>query len=51
MPETIRDSYQYFTQASVEKLQRAGYNAGFMALEDAVGRYVTGFLDQDDRFR
>jgi ADP-L-glycero-D-manno-heptose 6-epimerase len=51
MPETIRDSYQYFTQASVEKLQCAGYNAGFMALEDAVGRYVTGFLDQDDRFR
>ena len=51
MPETIRDSYQYFTQASVEKLQRAGYNAGFMALEDAVRRYVTGFLDQDDRFR
>jgi ADP-L-glycero-D-manno-heptose 6-epimerase len=51
MPETIRDSYQYFTQASVEKLQRAGYNAGFTPLEDAVKRYVTAFLDQGDRFR
>jgi ADP-L-glycero-D-manno-heptose 6-epimerase len=51
MPETIRDSYQYFTQASVEKLQRAGYNAGFTPLEEAVKRYVTGFLDQADRFR
>ncbi|MGA8410962.1 MAG: ADP-glyceromanno-heptose 6-epimerase, partial [Xanthobacteraceae bacterium] len=51
MPDTIRDSYQYFTQASVEKLQRAGYNAGFTALEDAVKRYVTAFLDQGDRFR
>jgi len=51
MPDTIRDSYQYFTQASVEKLQRAGYNAGFTPLEDAVKRYVTAFLDQGDRFR
>jgi ADP-L-glycero-D-manno-heptose 6-epimerase len=51
MRDTIRDSYQYFTQASVEKLQRAGYNAGFTALEDAVKRYVTAFLDQGDRFR
>src|SRR6516225_10257677 len=51
MPESIRDSYQYFTQASVEKLHRAGYNAGFTPLEDAVKRYVTAFLDQGDRFR
>jgi ADP-L-glycero-D-manno-heptose 6-epimerase len=51
MPETIRDSYQYFTQASVEKLQRAGYNAGFTPLEMAVKRYVTAFLDQADRYR
>jgi ADP-L-glycero-D-manno-heptose 6-epimerase len=51
MPETIRDSYQYFTQASVEKLQRAGYNAGFTPLEIAVKRYVTAFLDQADRYR
>ncbi len=51
MPETIRDSYQYFTKASVEKLQRAGYNSGFTPLEDAVKRYVTTFLDGADRFR
>jgi ADP-L-glycero-D-manno-heptose 6-epimerase len=51
MPESIRDSYQYFTQASVEKLQRAGYNAGFTPIKEAVKRYVTGFLDQPDRFR
>ncbi len=29
MPENIRGQYQYFTQASVESLLRAGYNAGF----------------------
>jgi ADP-L-glycero-D-manno-heptose 6-epimerase len=51
MPAAIRNSYQYFTQASVENLHRAGYNAGFTPLEDAVKRYVTGFLDRPDRYR
>jgi ADP-L-glycero-D-manno-heptose 6-epimerase len=32
-------------------LLRAGYNGGFTALEDAVARYVKGFLDCSDRFR
>ncbi|MFZ2156433.1 MAG: ADP-glyceromanno-heptose 6-epimerase, partial [Bradyrhizobium sp.] len=51
MPEQIRGSYQYFTQSDVGRLQRAGYNGGFTALEDAVGTYVRGFLDSADRFR
>jgi ADP-L-glycero-D-manno-heptose 6-epimerase len=51
MPAEIRDQYQYFTQASVENLRRAGYNAGFTPLEDAVKRYVGGFLDRPDRYR
>jgi ADP-L-glycero-D-manno-heptose 6-epimerase len=51
MPEEIRGTYQYFTQAEVANLQRAGYNAGFTALEDSVGRYVTQFLDREDRYR
>src|SRR5215210_9247213 len=51
MPETIRGSYQYFTQSEVDRLLRAGYNGGFTALEDAVERYVKGFLDHADRFR
>jgi ADP-L-glycero-D-manno-heptose 6-epimerase len=51
MPDAIRGSYQYFTQASVENLRRAGYNAGFTPLADAVKRYVTGYLDTPDRYR
>ncbi len=51
MPEQIRDSYQYFTQASVDRLLGAGYNGGFTPLEDAVGAYVKSFLDQPDRYR
>jgi len=51
MPESIRDSYQYFTQSEVDRLQRAGYNGGFTALEEAVGLYIKGYLDQSDRYR
>ena len=51
MPEHIRGSYQYFTQGDVDRLQRAGYNGGFTALEDAVGSYVRDFLGQPDRYR
>jgi ADP-L-glycero-D-manno-heptose 6-epimerase len=51
MPESIRGSYQYFTQAKVDRLHGAGYNGGFTALEDAVALYVKGFLDTADRFR
>ena len=51
MPESIRGSYQYFTQSEVDRLLRAGYNGGFTALEDAVASYVKGFLDSTDRFR
>jgi ADP-L-glycero-D-manno-heptose 6-epimerase len=51
MPENIRAQYQYFTEAEVANLRRAGYNADFMSLEDAVTRYVTGFLDRADRYR
>ncbi|MBN8982739.1 MAG: ADP-glyceromanno-heptose 6-epimerase [Rhizobiales bacterium] len=51
MPEQIRGSYQYFTQASVDRLLGAGYNGGFTSLEDAVGAYVKNFLNQPDRYR
>jgi ADP-L-glycero-D-manno-heptose 6-epimerase len=51
MPESIRGSYQYFTQSEVDRLQRAGYNGGFTPLEDAVLAYVGSFLNRPDRFR
>ena len=51
MPVAVRDSYQYFTQSEVDRLQRAGYNGSFTTLEDAVAAYVKGFLDRPDRFR
>jgi ADP-L-glycero-D-manno-heptose 6-epimerase len=51
MPQAIRDKYQYFTQSEVENLRGAGYSAAFTPLEEAVGRYVTQFLDRADRYR
>jgi ADP-L-glycero-D-manno-heptose 6-epimerase len=51
MPDQIRGSYQYFTQSEVDRLRGAGYNGGFIALEDAVGLYVRDYLDAADRFR
>ncbi|MGE0288762.1 MAG: ADP-glyceromanno-heptose 6-epimerase [Bradyrhizobium sp.] len=51
MPEPIRGSYQYYTEAEVDRLRKAGYNGGFTALEEAVDTYVKGFLDRADRFR
>jgi ADP-L-glycero-D-manno-heptose 6-epimerase len=51
MPQSIRGSYQYFTQSDIDRLQRAGYNGGFTALEAAVDAYVKNFLDSADRYR
>ena len=44
MPESLRDNYQYFTEAKMEKLGMAGCSFKFMSLEDAVNDYVLGYL-------
>ena len=44
MPEDIRDKYQYFTEADMNKLHDAGYTPTFYSLEDGVEDYVKNFL-------
>jgi ADP-L-glycero-D-manno-heptose 6-epimerase len=39
-PAEIRDRYQYFTEARMEKLRAAGYDVAFTSLEEGVRRYV-----------
>ena len=51
MPESIRDKYPYFTESDAEGQRRAGYARPFTPLEEAVGSYVTQFLDRADRYR
>jgi ADP-L-glycero-D-manno-heptose 6-epimerase len=49
MPETIRDKYQYFTQANLARLRAAGYTAPVTSLENAVSDYVRNYLVSDCR--
>ncbi|MDO8994100.1 ADP-glyceromanno-heptose 6-epimerase [Daejeonella sp.] len=43
-PEDIREKYQYFTEASMEKLRSIGYSLDFYSLEAGVEDYVKNYL-------
>jgi len=43
-PIDIRDKYQYFTEADMTKIRKAGYPGIFTSLEDGVKDYVTNYL-------
>ena len=45
-PIDIRDKYQYFTEATMEKLKAVGYDIPFYSLEDGVEDYVVNFLEK-----
>lgn len=44
MPMDIRDKYQYYTQAKMDKLRKIGYTQEFYSLEDGVRDYVQNYL-------
>ena len=50
MPEALRDKYQYFTQADMGKLARAGYKTPFATLEEGVCDYVRNYLAAHDPY-
>lgn len=50
MPLDIRDKYQYFTEAKMDKLRAAGYNKPFTSLEDGVCDYVRNYLVPNRNF-
>lgn len=39
-PIDIRDKYQYFTEANMQKLAKIGYNSHFCTLEEGVTEYI-----------
>ena len=49
-PLDIRDKYQYYTEANIAKLRKAGFKASFTSLEDGVDEYVSGFLKKEKYF-
>ena len=50
-PEVIRDKYQYFTEARMERLSALGYNKPFASLEEGIQDYVSRYLSQPDSYR
>jgi ADP-L-glycero-D-manno-heptose 6-epimerase len=44
MPLDIRDRYQYFTEAGMQKLRKAGYGEEFYSLEKGINDYVRNYL-------
>lgn len=45
-PVDIRDKYQYYTQANMDKLRSIGYDKPFTTLEEGVRDYVQGYLNK-----
>lgn len=44
MPENLREKYQYYTQANMDKLRNVGYKEEFYSLEDGIKDYVQNYL-------
>ena len=49
-PEDIRDKYQYFTEANMQKLISAGYSIPFHTLEEGIDDYVKNYLTPNKLF-
>ncbi|MDR2812294.1 MAG: ADP-glyceromanno-heptose 6-epimerase [Puniceicoccales bacterium] len=44
MPENLREKYQYYTYADIQKLRAVGYDRPLTPLREAVTDYVTNYL-------
>lgn len=44
MPEDIRENYQYYTEANINKIIMAGYKEGFHTIEQGITDYVQNYL-------
>jgi len=49
-PEDIRDKYQYFTEAVMDKLRSIGFMKSFTSLEEGIREYVQKYLNAGIRF-
>ncbi len=49
IPEEIKDSYQYFTQADMSKLKSAGYREPITSLKKSVFDYVQNYLEPSQK--
>ena len=47
-PADIRDKYQYFTEAKMQKLKAIGYDIPFHTIEQGVSDYVNNYLAKNN---
>lgn len=48
-PADIRDKYQYFTEANMEKIRKIGYEKSFTTLEEGTHDYVKNYLNSHSK--
>ncbi|MGD1043375.1 MAG: ADP-glyceromanno-heptose 6-epimerase [Sedimentisphaerales bacterium] len=46
MPDSVRNQYQYFTEADITKLRNIGYDKQITSLEESVKDYVQNYLER-----
>jgi ADP-L-glycero-D-manno-heptose 6-epimerase len=51
MPIEIREQYQYYTKANMDKIIEKGYNSKIFSLEEGVYDYVKNYLLSDDKYK
>jgi ADP-L-glycero-D-manno-heptose 6-epimerase len=44
LPEHLADKYQYFTEAKLDKIKKAGYTQNISSLEEGVADYIKNYL-------
>ena len=51
MPKNLKEQYQYFTEAKMDKIIEAGYHKKFIKLEDGIEDYVQNYLSNKRTYR
>lgn len=46
MPEHLKEKYQYYTKAEIQKIRKAGYDKEFYSLQEGVKDYMQCYLDK-----
>ena len=50
MPNDLKGKYQYYTQATMNKINSIGFNDNFMTLKEGVTDYLENYLLTSDRY-
>jgi len=51
MPKDIREKYQYYTKANMEKIIKAGYNKPLTILENGIKMYVQELINNETLYK